>query len=785
MDDEGNLNLVHTTPKKKGQVEAQHQLVVSEQELPYRIIPYNGLEIVGGYSLSTDVGSLEEVATHYSCASMEGQWTKETSGGPIGSKTFSKNEHFSFTLDSDTDVLIILSREAKSGFKGKIGFYVAPMDERTSKVDEKKVILTKGFSSSRELVEKCHMKAGQYVIVPATHEIGHLIKYFVFLYSAIPIVINKALLSVKNSISISKSHEVVSKSADSTTRSMRGKRTKSVSVKTSTSISPVHSAVKSQLKSVETNVKSLQERLASLEQEKLSWPKERNGFLELMTKLRASQKEIEEETEESKRRDQESRARIESLAIQLEDVKTRKAKRGEELLAEVNKLKEKLAHYKRIEQEEQSNLKWNEPISFEEKTGKTIDVISEWKGESAGGSLNHLTWCNNPQIFLHVTKNSSVTLSLFQPKVEGTDNEGALSTSFYVFKTHAPYRRRLIGAYKEQDITCEGYFSTLKHSKFSKTTDLAASPNPYIIIPATFLPREESQFIFKVTSNNDVTVKLADDKDDWPIVRGKWDIGCAGGCTNFETFIENPSYSFKVEKRMRVKFLVSQNFVDVDDFDTMTVYVISSPTTNVTQKLLEYQPKYLVKHGQFTSRTEGFVETDLDPGSYVIIPCTFNPSKYSHFELRAICYDSSISIPALVPLANVRFLSYKGSWDSRTAGGSLNDEISWKKNTQFLLTLQKEMELIVLLSQPVKDGAKPFGIGWSVSKGATKISCPDPIHQSAYRPNKKLQETVTLPAGSYIFVPTTFNAGETTDFEVKITAQDPDFATLVSFAVLL
>lgn len=83
-DDEGHLNVVHTTAPKKGQTEgiidsfclssqfaAQHQFVVSAQELPYRVIPTNGLGITGPFVLSTSVGQLVPVQTHYQCASME------------------------------------------------------------------------------------------------------------------------------------------------------------------------------------------------------------------------------------------------------------------------------------------------------------------------------------------------------------------------------------------------------------------------------------------------------------------------------------------------------------------------------------------------------------------------------------------------------------------------------------------------------------------------------------------------------------------------------------------
>lgn len=79
---------------------------------------------------------------------------------------------------------------------------------------------------------------------------------------------------------------------------------------------------------------------------------------------------------------------------------------------------------------------------------------------------------------------------------------------------------------------CEGYYSTLKPAKgttlacsrhlpnlVTKKVDLAASPNPYVIVPASFSPQDEAQFIMSIKSNRDVTAKLAADSDDWPTIR--------------------------------------------------------------------------------------------------------------------------------------------------------------------------------------------------------------------------------------------------------------------------
>ncbi len=96
------------------------------------------------------------------------------------------------------------------------------------------------------------------------------------------------------------------------------------------------------------------------------------------------------------------------------------------------------------ETEEERGLKWDQAISTGTLKGKNhsqwlnplgADVLlrGEWKGKACGGSLNHLTWINNPQIFLCVNQESTINISLFQPK-----SDKKLSISFYVFRTQSP-----------------------------------------------------------------------------------------------------------------------------------------------------------------------------------------------------------------------------------------------------------------------------------------------------------------------------------------------------------
>lgn len=116
------------------------------------------------------------------------------------------------------------------------------------------------------------------------------------------------------------------------------------------------------------------------------------------------------------------------------------------LLKFTSQLRSELAGYQILLEEEQEelNLPWSNPINNSSVSGTfyilqliakgtDIQIRGEWKGDSCGGSLNHYSWINNPQIFLRVNQESNIKLILYQPRAETK-----FAISFYVFKTHSP-----------------------------------------------------------------------------------------------------------------------------------------------------------------------------------------------------------------------------------------------------------------------------------------------------------------------------------------------------------
>uniref|UniRef100_A0A7S2NM39 Calpain catalytic domain-containing protein n=1 Tax=Haptolina brevifila TaxID=156173 RepID=A0A7S2NM39_9EUKA len=147
-----------------------------------------------------------------------------------------------------------------------------------------------------------------------------------------------------------------------------------------------------------------------------------------------------------------------------------------------------------------------------------VAVRSRWMDETAGGCTNFISWRNNNQWLLTITRpNTKMVIKLSQPdarKSAGNGRHYSNAIGFYILKGNAPNasrdekRRKLICI--DGDEEDGGDFVFCKGPRFSKQvlaeyTFEKASTTPYILMPFIFEPGRESLFKFTL---------LSDDRDD-------------------------------------------------------------------------------------------------------------------------------------------------------------------------------------------------------------------------------------------------------------------------------
>ena len=147
-----------------------------------------------------------------------------------------------------------------------------------------------------------------------------------------------------------------------------------------------------------------------------------------------------------------------------------------------------------------------------------VAVRSRWMDETAGGCTNFISWRNNNQWLLTISRpNTKMVIKLSQPdarKSSGNGRHYSNAVGFYILKGNAPnaandhLRRKLICV--DGDEEDGGDFVFCKGPKFAKQvlaeyTFEKASETPYILMPFIFEPGRESLFKFTL---------LSDDRDD-------------------------------------------------------------------------------------------------------------------------------------------------------------------------------------------------------------------------------------------------------------------------------
>lgn len=121
----------------------------------------------------------------------------------------------------------------------------------------------------------------------------------------------------------------------------------------------------------------------------------------------------------------------------------------------VERLNVEIEKYRKKESQVEDNIDWSLPVTttpktgthllytkapllliilFSSKLGKSVEIMGEWKGKSAGGCLNHLSWRHNPQILLQAPRNTDVTVTIYQPRHK--DKAEMHEISLYIFKTY-------------------------------------------------------------------------------------------------------------------------------------------------------------------------------------------------------------------------------------------------------------------------------------------------------------------------------------------------------------
>jgi hypothetical protein len=250
---------------------------------------------------------------------------------------------------------------------------------------------------------------------------------------------------------------------------------------------------------------------------------------------------------------------------------------------------------------------------------------------------------------------------------------------------------------------------------------------------------------------------------------GEWSRkgGTAGGCTNFPFWRFNPQLTLNVPTQAAVSLLLSQPSQRLKGtmYPQIGLYVAKAKTAGF--KKLD-MPKADVLFGhEFVGSREQTVDLVLPPGSYAIMASTYNPG---HESPHSVTVFSEAKVE-LLPAKDWYKCTVNGVWRGATAAGCSNNP-QWANNSQYQLELPQQTTVTVLLA-PHNTPKKPH-IGFLVFRdaGSRLKTATAPLHTASFV-DAPVSAELTLAAGRYVIVPSTFDAGVELEFQLSVFGTGP------------
>jgi len=236
-------------------------------------------------------------------------------------------------------------------------------------------------------------------------------------------------------------------------------------------------------------------------------------------------------------------------------------------------------------------------------------------------------------------------------------------------------------------------------------------------------------------------------------VTGAWRGETAGGCANHATWVKNPQFSLQLTQHGPVTVTLTQEGrAGKPTHVGMLLWKTTDAMRCLTLDALEGKTQ-IIDAGQLSLVVEG-------PGTFNVMPMTFNPGDEMSFELAAVCPTAT-----LVPVTEWTLTTFDGQWTTGKCGGCCNEK-TWKENPTYTLTVSRPTKMTIILA--TADGTKkPMGFYIFNPTLTTKIE------NSKFVNGDSVSGTFNIPAGTYAFLPTTFNANLQGPFKVSIYSDAP------------
>jgi hypothetical protein len=372
-----------------------------------------------------------------------------------------------------------------------------------------------------------------------------------------------------------------------------------------------------------------------------------------------------------------------------------------------------------------------------------------WRGESAGGCLNHATWTKNPQFAITLDGSSSdLTVALQQDSAAGP-------TACYIGFVVVRGEHLLGDRPRPADLVLESQITNLGRVAASAPNVPAGT---YIVVPSTFDVGVERGFTLEVAPATRVKSIAPAKERQGATVRSAWHGVTAGGCPNHNTWRNNPQFVLEAPASQRSGKLALTLSLSADTKKHIGLYVFAA---DGEQRRVLMSPDDIIAKSPFTNGSSS-VDVSLDAAAapYLILPCTFEAGVDADFTLKALGAPGV----TLRPLAGAHMITMQSRWSGASAGGCTNHS-SWTKNPKFKLHSSATGRVQLLLT--VAGDATGLGI-LVVNDGGTALERKNIVTESDLMMGDEVGLMFEVHANQDVWVmPVTFDAGVERAFELS------------------
>jgi len=236
--------------------------------------------------------------------------------------------------------------------------------------------------------------------------------------------------------------------------------------------------------------------------------------------------------------------------------------------------------------------------------------------------VNEPTWKESPQFILEIPHDDKVTITLTQlQKPEGKYHH----IGFIVMKAEESKKRKFA--------TSDAVFQTQFMNTATSSGEVDLPAGAYNILTCTFHPNCENTFEISVSGNSMGKSQLYEltPANDWKKVsaKGAWTGNKCGGCSNNKnTWMQNPMFRLDVTKPDLIKIVIDVH----DDIKSAAGYYLWTTTDGTTVGKMIAASTFL----QASKNLSVSKDWPLEPGTYLVMPATFEPNKLGSFTLMAL-----------------------------------------------------------------------------------------------------------------------------------------------------